>query len=860
MLREAGTRSLRDWRFDILFSIRARAIGWKLSTVMTLVIATVSVAIATSFEITSRSITEGLDRAASAAQGRAEVEITAGDVGIARNWLDQVRALKGVASAAPTIDRTVKPLIRGGYGDQVHLLGIDLSYDRDPRDFLILRNGYLQRDLARFRKTPGVIAIPSRLAKRLGVSEGGSIRVRDVDRDLVLSVDGTLSGELATAWDGNVAVMDLEALRRVFSVETFTRIDITLEPPPRIEEFISSLQAQLRSSGTIRPARSPSRFLEGIFGVARAGVWAIVVVGIVISLMVSSFISSKMVERRTEEFRILRAVGMSQRRLMWLIVLEALLVAVLASGCGLAVATITSKAFVGGFSNASRFVDGTIVQPLSATWLTAVIAIVAAGTIVVVSSIEPAFRAAKQAELGSSACVSRAVPLRRLAPWVVRVSAILGTGLLVTTSGPWLLGYEIVQVLVVIVGGVMSVGAASYWLLGEKSRWMTAALERAVLPVSQVVAGSLRESPVELAAIVTTWATAVGAIAAIVGTVQGVIGKVEEVNFNWAGGTPIVGTAEDPERAPSIRRAAADPAVVERIESSPGVESVAVSRVRRIVFEGEDVIVYSVPTRIQVAHGGLLTISEDPGGSIEALERGECLISEVLRNRHSIEIGREVELLVSHGLVRCRVGGLGVSARGGLGTIHVDESVFRRWFGEVGPDLVYVWSSESTDIMLPALVKKASPERLFFISAAQREGILNRILRPWIGFIVLPILGFIGIGTLGLIVVATGMSSEERAVQIASQRVFGGTVRSVVATHVAKCFVVGLLGSAAGFALGVTWAHTFARAVRGIAGWEVPWPVDTGAIAVVCGVAFVLSMSMALLAAWSFATSRAERA
>jgi putative ABC transport system permease protein len=776
------------------------------------------------------------------------LELTAGEAGIAADWLNRVREMPGVKSASPVVDRVVRPVSSNGYGQQIYLVGIDLLYDRDPRDFSVSRSGYLQRDLASFSRQPNAIALPAELAAELGVSEGQTLRVHDVDHDLVFTVEGTLIGSLANAWSGRIAIGDFRAVQRALATDKLSRIDLMLEPSYARAAFVSNLQGQLGSEGSVRSAKSPNRYLDGMMDAYLTGVWAVVLVGVIIALLVSFCISTDVVQRRAEEFRLLRSVGMNYARLRWLVVLEAMLLAILSSACGLLVSSAVAGQFVAAFSMVSHAIGGFKVELQQIAGMTVLIGCLTAGVIVVVSSIAPALRAARQAEGSSEAWIDGGRQLGARAALWARYVAIGGAGILgfaLVGSG---IDNELLRVDLGIVGGVVCVGAASCWMFARPRR-AAALLHRVVPRVGYLVVGLLRDRPVELASVVTIWATAVGGVAAIVGALAGAGAGIRDVNGGWRGPTAINGMPDEPERVVAFRPAGADPGVLERIASTEGVESAVGYKARRIVYRGEDVFLFSVPTKSLVAHGGLKSVSEDPRESIAALERGECLVSWVLVDRFGIKIGDEISIPTEDGVERCRVGGRGISFRGGVGAIYVDDQSFDRWFDKVGIYMIDLWLTELAESAVPRLKERAQPERLSFSFGLELDRLPMQILGMWSRYVAITFVAFPAIGFLGLLTVLVGMMPGEQVRFVSTIRLVGGTRRTVMAVLVARSVLISALGSAAGIVFGSAWAYVFVAAVHRTFGWDHPWGIDLFAVSEVCIIAFVLSVVVSTAAA-----------
>src|SRR5262245_18930930 len=183
-------------------------------TLLTTLVIGLSVALVIALSLSSRSVEEALTRSESALRGNADLEVTAGAVGMPENLLDTITGIAGVSTAAPVVETTVR--ISGGPrdGQALRILGVDLLADQSVRSYTVIqRNLHVLDPLLLVAKNDSVI-LSQVLADRLGVKEGDSFRVRSSVGERPLMVRGLLApGGVGDAYAGQVAVMDVYALQ-----------------------------------------------------------------------------------------------------------------------------------------------------------------------------------------------------------------------------------------------------------------------------------------------------------------------------------------------------------------------------------------------------------------------------------------------------------------------------------------------------------------------------------------------------------------------------------------------------------------------------------------------------------------------
>jgi putative ABC transport system permease protein len=162
---------------------------------------------------------ETIDRIA----GSTQLQVSAGEAGFDENVLDKVRDLSEVRAAAPVIESTVS-----AGGGNLLILGVDMLGDRNLRNYDLEDADESIDDPLVFLAQPDSLIVTKSFAAQNGLSQNSHIPMQTMAGDQVFTVRGVMKpGGLASAFGGNLAIMDIYAAQKVFGRgRKFDRIDI----------------------------------------------------------------------------------------------------------------------------------------------------------------------------------------------------------------------------------------------------------------------------------------------------------------------------------------------------------------------------------------------------------------------------------------------------------------------------------------------------------------------------------------------------------------------------------------------------------------------------------------------------------
>lgn len=303
--------------------VRAHAFQQPFRTLLT--VAGVALGVLASVAITSANVEalRAFERAVVTVAGSATLEVSAHDFGLDEAVIEVIRKTSGVVKASPLIEEALI-LSEGLHGaESVQVYGVDLLAELDQLGFRLERgageeafNDLLKRDS---------VYVGRQLSAEWGLQPGSTVEARAGSRLLRLRVAGVVEGsDRPGSYWNRVVVMDVAAAQVVFDmVGRLDRIEIVTVPGRNVDEVAVALRAVLPPSVVVqRPAQRTVQ-VEKMVGAFQLNLAVLSWVGLLIGMFLVYNTMSFSVTQRRREIGIYRALGMTQRRVAALFLLEA---------------------------------------------------------------------------------------------------------------------------------------------------------------------------------------------------------------------------------------------------------------------------------------------------------------------------------------------------------------------------------------------------------------------------------------------------------------------------------------------------------------------------------------------------------
>lgn len=811
--------------FDLLLSIRSHILCRPLSAVLAVLALACSVALAASVEMATRSVNQALEASVQALVGTADLEISAGSLGVSEVLVDRLRSMPQVQSASPVIQQTMRLVRKDRLDRAIRVLAIDLLYDEEVRSYGVLAGGFSVRDPARLLASPKSIVLTRSLADSLGLIEGDSLDLDLAGRRISVVVRGLLDGDLASAFGGQLAVMDVYALQYLLGRDGIVdRIDIALSSEYDVDLVLPTLQRMVGDGVAVRGSAARDAYVTPVLGAFGFGTWAIALVGVLLASFLTYAVISILVDRRIVEFALLRAAGMDPARVRVAVLIDSLGLAVAGSLIGLLASTELADLIVQRFSRASEYLQDIRLSEASHSWASLSLGISAGLPVALLASIEPALRASRRHPLDVVRDEQESGTVRdRL--WILAVFGLLGVVGTIASVGPWLPWAPEVRLALAIVCGTCAVGSASCVLL---SRFLAVfvSLGSALVPrVGALVGITLSNRLVETGATIGIWAALTGGLFSLFVGLQSIGTSLDNYFVGMVGSDAIIAFGEDPSASSRARRTPIDFSVAGRIRSVPGVVDLIAPRETHVLISGSEVLVDEIATEALRRHGGLLTLSADPESTIESLRAGEILVSSAFLARFGRSVGDILRLPTKQGFVDVRIGGIARAFTGPNGSIHVDSKYFDRWFDVSGARSLIFWAEGDVEEVVDAAQMAAGAQPLFFRYGESYQKQTRNVLARFNSMLVIPVFVIGAIGVIGLgNLLASNVTSRRR--DFALVRASGGTPENVLAVVILCGLAVGIAGVASGLLLGAAWRRIIFEGLSERLGWAVSGSAD----------------------------------
>ncbi|HVP27787.1 MAG TPA: ABC transporter permease, partial [Myxococcota bacterium] len=506
----------------LLIALRSQILFRRTPTILTTLALSMSVALAASVEMASRSVRTAVNRTADALVGRSDIEVSAGGQGISEDLVEPLRRLDGVERASPSIQQTFRIAEGPGAGEAIRVIGIDFLQESDVRDFAVSEGGLVVSDPLRLVAQPNAILLAKSLADRLGIGEGGTIRLRGPLNTDVFVVRGLLTGELAEAFSGQIAVMDIYAVQPLTGLHRRVhRIDITLTQGADMATVQRAVEATVGGGIAVRPPSMRQDLRHSTMVVIDVSIWALVLIASLLALLSTYAVVSLSVERRLEELALLRIAGMEGPRLSRLIVADAVVFAVVSTALGLAISHFVADPLVGLLSRASENLQRLKIEPLGVRSSTLAVSLLVGLPVAVIASIEPALRVNRGAPFEVLAG-QRFAASRSSVRWPLIATSLAFAAIAIAAWTAPKVMTPAIRLAAILGSSILSLGFGTGQLFAVAMPRLRNAFGIVIPRVGHLVAAMLMERTLETGMTVAVWAALVGGVVSMITTVDSI--------------------------------------------------------------------------------------------------------------------------------------------------------------------------------------------------------------------------------------------------------------------------------------------------------------------------------------------------
>jgi putative ABC transport system permease protein len=266
-----------------------------------------------------RSFEQGVTTVA----GPATLEIAGHDLGVDEPAITAVRAVEGVVSAAPVIEESVVVAQGEARGQALQILGLDLLAEVGTRGFQI---SHADTDVAlEALLAPDALYLGRQVAADWNLGVGSMVEVTVGGRLVRLRVAGLIHNQAARSslWD-RLAIMDIAAAQLLFqSIGRLDRIELVTTPDRPLDDIIASVRAVLPPHLVVQRPAQRTKQVENMVWAFQLNLSVMSWVGLLVGMFLIYNTIAFAVAQRRREIGIYRALGMTERRVVGLFLVEA---------------------------------------------------------------------------------------------------------------------------------------------------------------------------------------------------------------------------------------------------------------------------------------------------------------------------------------------------------------------------------------------------------------------------------------------------------------------------------------------------------------------------------------------------------
>jgi len=794
----------------------------KLRTLLTLIGIVIGVAVFTGMHTANRAVNRAFQQTVDRIAGKTQLQVSAGETGFPEEVLEKVQSLAEVRAAAPVVEAVLNTGLPGQ--GNLLVLGVDMTGDRSLRDYDIEgADDDVIDDPLVFLAQPDSLILSKPFADKNGIQRNQKITFQTMTGPRQFTVRGIMKpGGLSTAFGGNLAVMDVYAAQMVFGRgRLFDRIDIGVGEGVTIDQARQKIEALLGPSYQVEPPSARGEHFDAISKSLSVTINVTSIFALLIGVFIIYNAFSIAITQRRSEIGILRALGASQRQILFMFLAESALAGVFASAVGIWVGLGIARGVTPLLSGMVRELYGT-AQMADDPSAEAVL-ILGAMAVGVAASLVGGFLPARAAASVDPVKALQKGRYQVLTEGENRVRGLIAVALSAValiglTFAPGTAFYYVAFAM-----AVMAVLLLAPWLSLAVSRALRPALKW-IRPVEGALAAdSLIQSPrrtsATVSALMLSLALAVG-FAGISGAIFLSVTEWMEYTFN----PDLFVTPTETVTARNFRFPASFRDDIARL---PGVDEVAPVRNARVMVKGQPALAIALPFEHLERR---VDIHPTAGDKREMLRRGKAgegfILAENLANRRGFQIGDLMEVDTPSGRLRLPVLGIVVDFSDQQGAFFLDQALFMRYWRDDTVNVYRVYLKKGVpplQVREEILAKLGNQHRLFVLTNADLKKFVIDLTNQWFGMTYIQLAVALLVAVLGIVNTLT-VSITDRRRELGVLQAVGGLRNQIRHTIWLEAVSIGLVGLLLGCVLGALFLYFNVVSFKGeIAGLDVDY-------------------------------------
>jgi putative ABC transport system permease protein len=802
------------------------------------------VAVFVGMHTANRSVFFAFERTVDRIAGATELQVAAGETGFPEEVLERVQAVAEVRVAVPVIEAVAGT---GRGQGNVLVLGIDMTGDRSLRDY-DLESGEeaIIDDPLVFLAQPDSIMVTREFAGRNGLDINDRVALQTAVGEREFTVRGVMkAGGLASAFGGNLAVMDIYAAQAMFGRgRTFDRIDLALDDGVSIDQGRLALQAALGGGFQVEQPSARAEQFQAMLSVYSMTSTISSLFALFIGMFIIYNAFAIAVTERRSEIGILRALGASRGQIRALFLAESAMAGLAGSMAGVAFGALMARSMAGYVGRMLEGIYGVAerAEEVSADPRLVLLAVAIGLATSMIAAWIPARNAARvdpvhALQKGKYQVLSAGENrLRRVLAFVlasVAVAALFAGG-----SGPLFYGAYALT----IVAALLMTPSVAMWVaraIRPVLRWL--------LPVEGALAAdSLLQAPRRTSGTVAALMLALAQVIGLGGVSQSSYSSI--VNWLETALNPDIFVAGSSNL--SDRSFRFGPDVAEQIRRVPGVGEIQRVRSFRIEYRGTPVLVIGIELEM-IGRRALkdAVAGDDQTMFAEAAAGRGLVVSENFALLQDVWLGSEVEIAAPFGTLRLPIIGVIEDWSDQQGSVFIDRATLERYWHDDTANLIRVYVAEGASV--PAVRQGifdavAQERRLVVMTNQDVRSYILELTGQWLTLTYVQIFVAVLVAVLGIVNTLT-VSIMDRRRELGVLQAVGALRSQVRRTVWMEAIAIGIVGAVLGLALGaVNLYYVLEMTVRDLSGmrlgYEFPLQIAALILPAVLLAAFVAAL------------------
>lgn len=740
---------------------------------------------------------ETIDRVAGATQ----LQVTAGDAGFDEDVLDRVRDVAGVRAAAPVMEATV-PTPHGN----LLILGVDMLGDRSVRNYDMEGSDDAIDDPLVFLAQPDSLLVTKDFAVRTGLSNQAKLALKTMAGDQVFTVRGIMKpGGLASAFGGNLAIMDIYAAQKMFGRgKKFDRIDVVLDDGVTLDSATGKLQAALGAGFQVDPPSSRGEQFEATARTYRlsSNITSLFALFIGMFIIYNTFVIA--VTQRRSEIGILRALGATRRQIAILFLLESSIAGLAGTAAGVGLGILMAHGMASYVSGMLSDIYGLADRSaqISLDPLTLSVAVALGLVTSLAAAVIPARQAAgvdpvKALQKGSFQLFEGHSHGERKGRLRLRIALGCGVGsliaLLLSRIGWFVYASYALAVLTAIL--------LTPWL----SRWLAAALRPVlsrILPVEGTLAAdSLLQAPRRTSGTVAALMLSIALAVASAGIARASYYSIAEWMRIALSPDLFVTTADNV----TARTFVFPASLGEGLRSVDGVGEVQLVRSIRVSVKGAPVMVISADVGALERRAKLPAIEGNQDAMYQMARTGKgFIVSENFARLRGGHVGDVLDIPTPNGILSLPIAGVVRDFSDQQGSVVMQRDVFTRYWHDDSVNLFRVYLKPGADesvVRERIIARFGSEQRLFVMTNQEIRNYITRLTDQWFALTYVQIAVAVLVAVLGIVNALT-VSITDRRRELGVLQAVGGLRSQIRRTIWMEAGSLGVIGLVLGLGLG----------------------------------------------------------